>query len=168
MNPKTIYTKTSKGVLEVKNKTSKLPRDVGLVFLAVDGKSTFADLLAKSGIGEKKLTEVLDKLTADGFVRVFTPASQASGAQPGADDLDFTSPAAVSRLNAEAETRTKAEAQAKARALAAARAAAEAKVRQETESRARVLAEIKTKEESEAKVKAEAWPKKCKECGEKF
>ena len=168
IHPKTIYSKTPKGVLELKNKTSKLPRDAGMVFLAVDGKSTAADLLRKSGMEEKKLHQTLEKLVADGFIRVFTApepkpgtpaATIAAGSVPGPgveDDLDFTSPAAMSRLNAEASSRAKAEADAKARALAAARAAAEAKVRQEAESRARSQAEAKAKEESEARAKAEA------------
>jgi hypothetical protein len=168
IHPKTIYSKTPKGVLEVKNKTSKLPREAGMVFLAVDGKSTAADLLKKSGMDEKRLHQTLEKLAADGFIRVFTApeppkgtsaATVAAGSIPGPgaeDDLDFTSPTAMSKLNAEATSRGKAEADAKARALAAARAAAEAKVRQETESRARAQAEAKAKEESEAKERAEA------------
>jgi hypothetical protein len=168
IDPKTIYSKTPKGVLEIKNKTSKLPRDAGMVFLAVDGKSTAANLLRKSGIEERKLYEILEKLTADGFIRAVTvqdtakpaaPAMPPAGPIPGPgaeDDLDFTSPTAMSRLNAEAVTRSKAEADAKARALAAARASAEAKVRQEAEARARAQAEAKAQTESEARVRAEA------------
>ena len=168
IDPKTIYSKTPKGVLEIKNKTSKLPRDAGMVFLAVDGKSTAANLLRKSGMEEKKLHEILEKLTIDGFIRVVAvpeppkpaaPASAPAGHIPGPgaeDDLDFTSPTAMSKLNAEAVTRSKAEADAKARALAAARASAEAKVRQEAESRARAQADAKAKAETEAKLKAEA------------
>src|SRR3990172_6299708 len=102
--PKTIYSKTPKGVLELKNKTSKLPRDAGMVFLAVDGKSTAADLLRKSGLEERRLHATLEKLAADGFIRVFTvpeparpaaPAAPTVGPVPGPgleDDLDFTSP----------------------------------------------------------------------------
>jgi hypothetical protein len=175
INPKTIYTKTPKGVLEVKNKTVKLSREEGTVFLSVDGKSTVADLVKKSGIGEKRLQDALEKLTSDGVIRVFsipdapkpaTAASVAAGAsQAGAvgDDLDFTSPEAMTKLNAEAATRAKAEAEAKTRALAAARASAEAKVRQEAEARARALAEGKAKTESEAKVRAEAAAKAASE-----
>jgi hypothetical protein len=171
MHPKTIFSKTPKGVLEVKNKTAKLPRDVGLVFLSVDGKSTAADLARKSGLNEKALDAALQKLIADGFIRVFSspdspqapqgvgPAAIAAAVPVsggGADDLDFTSPAAMAKLNAEATNRARAETDAKARALAAARAAAEAKVRQEAGARARVLAEAKAKSEAEARIKAEA------------
>jgi hypothetical protein len=168
IHPKTIYSKTPKGVLEIKNKTSKLPREAGMVFLAVDGKSTAADLQRKSGMEERKLHDTLEKLAADGFIRVFTApeppkgtsaSTVAAGSVPGPgveDDLDFTSPAAMSKLNAEATSRAKAEADAKARALAAARASAEAKVRQESESRARAQAEAKAQVETDAKNRAEA------------
>src|SRR5690606_15166177 len=132
IHPRTIYSKTPKGVLEVKNRTAKLDRTSNNVFQAVDGKSTVADLVKKTDIEEKKLHEVLEKLTNDGFLRVVSapaeaaaPAAKASApaaAAAGADDdFDFTTPEAMAKLNAEAEARAKAEAQAKARALAAAR-----------------------------------------------
>src|SRR5262245_5750992 len=84
MHPKTIFAKTPKGVLEVKNKTTKLPREIGVVFLSVDGKSTLADLAKKSGIDEKALTAALTKLTNDGFVKIFSSpdAAPATGSGP--------------------------------------------------------------------------------------
>ena len=82
IDPKTIYSKTPKGVLEIKNKTSKLPRDAGMVFLAVDGKSTAANLLRKSGLEERKLHEILGKLTADGFIRMVSVPDTAKPAAP--------------------------------------------------------------------------------------
>ena len=171
IQPKSVYAKTPKGVLEVKNRTAKLTREEGTVFMMVDGKSTVADLLKKSGMGDMRLNYAIEKLTTDGFIKIFsapapvagpppataaTMASVVPAGQTSSDDLDFTSPTTMSKLNAEAAVRTKAEAEAKARALAAARAAAEAKVRQEAEARARALAEAKAKAESEAKLKAEA------------
>ena len=45
MHPQTVYAKTSKGVLEIKNKTVKLDRNAGGIFLSVDGKSTVAELV---------------------------------------------------------------------------------------------------------------------------
>ena len=160
MHPQTIFTKTAKGVLEIKNKTVKLPRDLGLVFLSVDGKSTLAELAQKSGMPENKLGEALDKLIAGGYIKVFLTSAQTvtqrAAPQEGGLDLDFTSPEAMATLNTEAETRAKAEAEARARAQAAARAAAEAKVRQETEARARAMAEARMKAEAEAKARAEA------------
>src|ERR1700733_7583227 len=128
MNPQTTYTKTAKGVLEVKNKTIRLPRELGLVFLAVDGKAKVADLAAKSGLAEAQIGPALEKLAADGYIKVFADAPPPGGAAGAEDlDLDFTSPAKVALLNTEAEQRAKAEAEAKARAETAARAAAAAK-----------------------------------------
>src|SRR5689334_14686975 len=119
IHPRTIYTKTPKGVMEAK----KLDRASGNVFVTVDGKSTVADLLKKSGLEDKKLEELLEKLTTDGYIRVFSspeppPAAAPAPAKPGAkgaapaasdDDFDFTTPQAMSQLNAEAEKRAKAE-----------------------------------------------------------
>jgi hypothetical protein len=170
INPKSVYAKTPKGVVDVKNKTAKLTREEGTVFLMVDGKSTVADLLKRSGMADVRLNYAIDKLTTDGYIKLFSapvaaagpPATAATMAtavpagQTSGDDLDFTSPTVMSKLNVEAAVRTKAEAEAKARALAAARAAAEAKVRQEAEARARAQAEAKARTETEAKLKAEA------------
>jgi DNA-binding MarR family transcriptional regulator len=75
MHPQTVFAKTAKGVLEIKNKTIKLPREVGLVFLSVDGKSTVADLAQKSGLPTPKLDEALDKLVADGYIKIFAAPS---------------------------------------------------------------------------------------------
>ena len=105
IHPRTIYTKTPKGVMEVK----KLDRASGKVFLTVDGKSTVADLGKKSGLEDKELHELLEKMSADGYIRVFfspepPPAvAPAAAAKPGAakgaaqaaaesDDFDFTTP----------------------------------------------------------------------------
>ena len=81
MHPQTVFAKTAKGVLEIKSKTIKLPQDVGLVFLSVDGKSTVADLAQKSGLSGPQLDEVLDKLVADGYIKIFA----APGAPAAAD-----------------------------------------------------------------------------------
>ena len=48
MGQQTIYTKTAKGVLEVKNKTIRLPRELERVFALVDGKSTVAEMLQRN------------------------------------------------------------------------------------------------------------------------
>src|SRR5574340_538157 len=159
MHAQTIYAKTAKGVLGIKNKSTKLPRDLDLMFLMVDGKSTVADLARKSGIPEEKLLDGFDKLVADGFIKVFlspvAAPSEAAAPQAGLD-LDFTSPQAIAKLNTEAQSHTRAEAEAKARAQAAARAAAEAKIRQEAQARARAMAEARMRTEAEAKARAEA------------
>lgn len=69
MRPETIYTKTAKGVLEVKNKTIRLTRELGMVFLAVDGKARVADLGNKSGVPDAVIAAALKKLIADGYVK---------------------------------------------------------------------------------------------------
>lgn len=55
MHPQTVFAKTSKGVLDFKNKTAKLDRNSGNVFLSVDGKSTVAELVAKSKLEAKEI-----------------------------------------------------------------------------------------------------------------
>src|SRR5215218_2449102 len=136
MHPETIYTKTAKGVLEVKNKSIRLPRDLGLVFLAVDGKCKAGGLAGKSGIQDGAVAIAIEKLIGDGYVRVFIEGAPAGGAErDDGVDLDFTSPAKVAELNQEAEHRARAEVEAKTRADQAARAAGEAKARQEVEAR---------------------------------
>src|SRR5688500_15558022 len=152
MHPQTILTKTAKGVLEVKNKTIRLPRELGLVFLAVDGKATVAELPAKARIEEQTLLQALDKLVSEGYIKVFYQPPETGPAPGAADDLDldFTTPGSVAKLNSEAEQRASAEAAARARAESAARAAAEAKARQAAEAQARSAAEAQAKAESAA------------------
>src|SRR5262249_56150129 len=102
MHPQTIYTKTPKGVLEIKNKTIRLPRDLGLLFLAVDGKSTVAELPQKAHMDAASLTPALDRLVADGYIKVFyqpSEAGQAAALSPDDLDLDFTSAEAVAQLH---------------------------------------------------------------------
>src|SRR3990167_8701460 len=139
MHPQTVYAKTSKGVLDFKNKTAKLDRNAGNIFLSVDGKSTVAELAAKTKFNLKDIEGILDELTNAGYVKVFsTPAAAAPAARPataapgapvtarpaappppaddGEMDLDFTSPAAVAKINAEAEARKQKKTEAKTRA----------------------------------------------------
>ena len=79
INPKSIYAKTPKGVLDVKNKTAKLTREEGTVFLMVDGKSTVADLLKRSGMADLRLNYAIDKLTNDGYIKLFSAPVAAQG-----------------------------------------------------------------------------------------
>src|SRR6187402_3171070 len=79
MHPETIYTKTTKGVLAVKNKTALLPRDLSMVFLAVDGKSTVAELAKKSGLSEGAIPAALKRLISDGYVRISADGAIANG-----------------------------------------------------------------------------------------
>src|SRR6185369_15662679 len=80
MDAETIFTKTTKGVLAVKNKTIRMPRDLSMVFLAVDGKSTVAELAKKSGLAEGAIPAALKRLLSDGYVRIFSDGATANGA----------------------------------------------------------------------------------------
>ena len=147
MHPQTVYAKTSKGVLDFKNKIIKLDRTAGKLFLSVDGKSTVTELVQKTQLEFNEVTGILDNLTAGGYIKVFfappdpaaaksatvvpiAPGIARSGTAPPPPveaeemDLDFTSPAAVAKVNAEAEARKHKEAEAKARREAEARAKA--------------------------------------------
>jgi len=152
MRPDTVYTKTSKGVLEVKDRTIRLPRELGIVFLAVDGKRTVIELLQRTEFDQANLDDALGKLVASGYVKVTSaPSRQATDEL----DLDFTSPGMISKLNTEAEKRTRAEADAKARAETASRAAADAKAREQVEARAKAAAEANARLQAAAKHRAE-------------
>ena len=130
MHPQTVYAKTSKGVLDFKNKSAKVDRSSGAMFMAVDGKSTVAELVAKSKLDRKDVESILDALTEAGYIKVFSAPAERPAAKPAAPaaapqsappaaadegemDLDFTSPEAVAQVNAEAEARKQKEAQAK-------------------------------------------------------
>ena len=85
MNLKTIYTKTGKGMLEMKNKD--LPKDISRVLTLIDGKSSVGNLLSKDDkFTEVKLREVLKKLEDEGYIRVFSTGPETVFQA----DLDFT------------------------------------------------------------------------------
>ncbi len=111
MDKKTIYSKTGKGVLEIKNKAGKLPKELLKVLTLIDGKSTIADLLARSKLNDGEMNKVLGDLTTGGYIKEF--ANTSTGTQGGAggsyvDDLDFTSSLSPSKnvyQNAQTEWR---------------------------------------------------------------
>ena len=171
MTPKTIYTKTGKGMLEMKNKT--LPKDISRVLTLIDGKSNVGSILGKEDkSGEAKLREMLKKLENDGYIRVFStgPETMFSG------DLDFTKGVVVSEIKAdvynEAKARQQAQSQPPPRPVATqspprqtltqpsihdlARIEAEARAKREAEEKARKDAEALLRAEAEAKAKREA------------
>jgi len=92
MHPQTILAKTSKGVLEVKNKIMRLPAKFGVVFFAVDGRSSVSKLGQTLGMDQSSLIQALHKLVADGYIKIFYEPSEAHQSSPvSADnDLDFT------------------------------------------------------------------------------
>jgi hypothetical protein len=152
--PETVYTKTAKGILEIRNKTVKLSRELGLVFLSIDGKSTVGELLPRSGMTGPQLQNALHTLVMDGYIKAVAQSARPAMSSDS-DELDFTSAQAMTKLNMEAASRALAAADANKRAQAEARAALDARLRQESEARARVRAEVRAEAESEARLKAE-------------
>ncbi len=95
MDKAKIYSKTGKGVLEVKNKTGKLPKDLARTLALIDGKSPMSDLLDRTRLNEAEIGKVIAQLIDGGYIKEFANSSRASGASPAGsayvDDLDFTS-----------------------------------------------------------------------------
>ncbi|MGZ8263089.1 MAG: hypothetical protein ACXW2I_02860, partial [Burkholderiales bacterium] len=150
--PQTVYVKTAKGNLEIRNRTVKLPRDAGLVFLSIDGKATVAELLPRSGMNTAKLEETLDALVAEGYIEPLPD----SGTRTGPEGAGTGVPQGIDKLSADAATHAAKESDATKRAREAARAALDARLRQESEARARLLAEARAQAEVEAQTKAQA------------
>jgi hypothetical protein len=180
MTPKTIYTKTGKGMLEMKNKS--LPKDISRVLTLIDGKSNVGSILGKEDKSdEAKIREMLKKLENEGYIRVFStgPETMFSG------DLDFTKGVVVSEIKAdvynEAKARQQAQSQPPSRPGATqppprpaatqwpprqplnqpsihdlARVEAEARAKREAEEKPRKEAEARARVEAEAKAKREA------------
>lgn len=92
MHPQTIFAKTSKGVLEVKNNITRLPAKFGVVFFAIDGKCSVSTLGQTLRMDELSLGQALHKLAADGWIRVFYEPRRADQSSPVSTDrdLDFT------------------------------------------------------------------------------
>ena len=98
MDRTTVFSKTGKGLLEIKSKASRLPKDQVKVLTLVDGKATLEDLVGKSRIVEVELRKILNALASTGFIKEFTSAASSSPSAspttvPGggeAEDLDFT------------------------------------------------------------------------------
>ena len=185
MNKTTVFSKTGKGLLEIKNKSNRLSRDQFRVLNVVDGKSTLDDLVEKSRITEIELRQVLTLLSDGGFIKEFTnPAGGGDYASvtlppvpPSAayvDDLDFTQilgPAKPAKpsiyQSAATEQRQRDEAERKASEAAATKAREDASRRakedddrrareEEVARRIRAEAERKAKEEEALREKLEA------------
>jgi hypothetical protein len=145
----TVYTKTAKGILELRNKSARLSRELAVVFQSVDGKATVTELLPKSGMTAPQLHQALNTLVSDGYIKtVATATAQPAG---GDSDVEFDSSAEATRLRMEAASHALAGADAAKLAQRQARAALEAKLRAEAEGRARALAEARALSETEAR-----------------
>src|SRR3974377_1730970 len=72
MNRTTVFSKTGKGLLEIKNKSNRLSKDQFRVLNLVDGKATLDDLVDKGRITEVELRKVLNMLSDGCFIKEFT------------------------------------------------------------------------------------------------
>ena len=94
MDHKIVYSKTGKGVLEIKNKAGKLSRELAKVLGLIDGKSSVEDLIAKSKLSEADVGRVLRQLEDRGYIKEFSSLSGAMssassvGSSSYVDDLD--------------------------------------------------------------------------------
>ena len=186
MDKKTIYSKTGKGVLEIKNKTGKLSKDLAKVLTLIDGKSNIADLLAKARFDDAEMDKAITQLSAGGYIKEFSNTStgvSSGGSDPGGgsyvDDLDFTSSLTSSQSKnpyqsaqtewrqRESADRAKAEVDAKKKreeddqlkkdqALKLAREEGGRLAKVEAERKLKEAAAMKTREETERKAKIEA------------
>jgi hypothetical protein len=162
MDKTAIYSKTGKGLLEVKNRSKTLSRDLHKLLTLVDGKSGVSELQEKLGkASEKELLLQLRQLSDLGFIKqvVSTPAAERAVAPAASyvEDLDFTTilaggggPKAGFYTSAETEQKAREEAERKAAEARSARA------REEAERRAREDAERVAREEAEKRARAEA------------
>ncbi|NHZ64149.1 response regulator [Massilia genomosp. 1] len=71
MDTSTIYSKTSKGMTELKNGCKNLSRDPARVLSMINGRSSVHDFLALGGMPLVKLVSELDALAKQGLIRVF-------------------------------------------------------------------------------------------------
>lgn len=180
MDLNTVFTKTSKGAMEVAGKSRELSREQSRILTLVDGKSTIGEILDKAGrMTQGKLEQLLGALAADGFIRIL----RGSGQTHLVEELGFSSTIIVDEANTQAFfeaqaahaqralkqvenekaskeqerqellAELKAEAEAAERAKARAEAAAQAKA--DAERKAREAAEQKAADEARRKTDAE-------------
>lgn len=81
----TVFAKTAKGEEEIRTRQNKLPPEIRVPLILVDGRSTVEELVSKGG-KQTKLTEALAYLEQHGFIE----PSGAAGTRPAS-----ISPAAV-------------------------------------------------------------------------
>jgi hypothetical protein len=182
MDQKTIYSKTGRGVLEIKNKGGKLSKDLVKVLTLIDGKSTVADLVSKSRLPDADIARCIKQLEDGGYIKEFSSLSGQLSTVPPADtsyvdDLDFTATLApgkkvyqssalemrareeAERKKAEEEARRKREDEERRKkeaGAAAAREEAARLARVEAERKAKEAAAVRAREEAERKAKLQA------------
>lgn len=76
MDKTQIYSKTARGMTELKNGARNLPRDWATVLAMIDGRSPAGVFVARGSITADRLRHALDGLMEKGLVRVFTNSGQ--------------------------------------------------------------------------------------------
>jgi len=95
MNKISVFSKTGKGLLQLKYRSHGLPHDQLRVLSLIDGKTTAGELAFRSRIDEVGLHNALSALIDSGFIREVTTAVDSDGATSRyaltiEPDLDFT------------------------------------------------------------------------------
>jgi len=98
LNKTSVFSKTGKGVLHLKHRSPPLPQALLGVLCLIDGKTTLADLMARTELCEAEFYVALKVLNDDGFIRevaisvvAATPFAVATRDLPLFEgDLDFT------------------------------------------------------------------------------
>jgi hypothetical protein len=176
MDRTTVFTKTAKGITQVNQRSASLAKDLMKVLKLIDGKSNFGQLMEKADLDKKDLEIALNKLTKDGFARIFETRKEDLVFDEDEDDFDFTSPkkqhpgttqrvtaAAANDISELARQHERGQADRKAREQA--HEAARVKAKAEAEARAKLEAEAKARAEAEAKAMEQA--RRAKEAAER-
>lgn len=99
MDLNTVFTKTSKGAMEVAGKSRDLSREQSRILTLVDGKSTIGEILDKAGrMSQGKLEQLLGALASEGFIRIL----RGGGQTHLAEELGFSSTIIVDEANTQA------------------------------------------------------------------
>ena len=86
MDRTTVFSKTGKGLMEIKNKSNRIPKDQLRVLGLIDGRATLKALTEHSRIAEAELRKILAALSDGGFIKEFGGSAfsaDASGAAAG-------------------------------------------------------------------------------------
>jgi CheY-like chemotaxis protein len=76
MDKRRIYSKTAKGMSEVKNGCKGLAREHARVLAMIDGSSSVGDFLASGALSAEHLVAALDGLARLGMIRVFSKTAK--------------------------------------------------------------------------------------------
>ncbi len=179
MNPKTIFTKTAKGVTQVNQKSASVSRELMKVLKTVDGKSNLDDLERKAEFPLSSLEKFLAQLVKEGYIRVFeTRSDPPTGFD---DDFDFTAPgklAAAKKAAAsaaapasakydDAAELTAARERAQAEQLGREKAQFDARARAEREAQIRARLDVEAKTKAQAEMRAMEEAKRVQEASER-